>query len=420
MSKVLMIAYHYPPVGFSSGVHRTLKFSQYLSEHGWEPLVLTISPHAYERTSDHQLKDIPQSIEVVRAFGFDTARHLSIMGRYPGGLALPDRWISWWVSGVISGLRLIKKHKPNVIWSTYPIATAHLIALSLHKITGIPWVSDFRDSMTEESYPANKTKRRIYRWIERKAVEHSAKSIFTTPGAVRMYAERYPDVESGHWSLIENGYDEEKFEEIEKVCGTLGVISPKKKVTLVHSGLLYPKERNPIKFFDAISSLKKQGDFSKEDFQVILRASGHEDEYAKNLVEYGIDDIVELASPVSYGDALKEMLEADGLLLFQGNSCNHQIPAKVYEYIRARRPVFAMTDASGDTADVLRDAGINAIVSLDSKDEILTGLGLFLRAIKEGSAARASSSAILKHARKNKAKELAKILNDINSKKNKE
>jgi hypothetical protein len=136
--RVLMIAYHFPPVGESSGIQRTLKFATYLPEHGWEPLVLTISPRAYERVNPDQLREIPSGMIVARAFGLDTARHLSIHGRYARWTAQPDRWISWLPAALVQGLSLVRRYRPAAILSTFPIATAHLIGLSLRRLTGLP------------------------------------------------------------------------------------------------------------------------------------------------------------------------------------------------------------------------------------------------------------------------------------------
>ena len=414
MSHVLMIAYHFPPVGFSSGVHRTLKFSQYLPDQGWDPVMLTVKPFAYERVSGDQLKDISSDVQVVRAFTLDVARHLAIFGRYPGILALPDRWNSWLFSGVLSGLNIIRKYKPKVLWSTYPIATAHLIAFVLHRITGIPWVVDFRDSMTEANYPADSKKRKVFQWIEKKAVYNSSKVIFTTPGARRMYAQRYPDCPTDHWAIIENGYDEEKFIDIEKefVNGN-NALRDDDLIVLVHSGLLYPSERNPIPFFEAIADLKKKSVISSKSIKIILRASGHEDIFNRQLKKLDIEDIVTLAPPVNYGEALKEMLESDGLLLFQGAACNHQVPAKVYEYIRARKPVFAMTDKEGDTAAVLKEVGFSSIVPLDSSNEIQAGLRKFLLSVTEKNSFIPGEDVVDQYSRKYKTKQLSDIFYEI-------
>lgn len=99
MKKALLIAYHFPPIRVSSGIQRTLSLTRYLNEHDWQPSVLSIAPRAYEKTSEDQLKDVPGHIEVKRAAGWDTARHLSISGRYLRFMAMPDRWVSWLLGG---------------------------------------------------------------------------------------------------------------------------------------------------------------------------------------------------------------------------------------------------------------------------------------------------------------------------------
>src|SRR6185369_1088675 len=121
MRKVLMVAYHFPPLAGSSGIQRTLRFAQQLPEFGWQPIVLTTHPRAYERTSDDLLREVPTDLPVARAFALDTARQLAIGGRYLGWLARPDRWMTWRFAAVGAGLSLVREHAPHAIWSTYPI-----------------------------------------------------------------------------------------------------------------------------------------------------------------------------------------------------------------------------------------------------------------------------------------------------------
>src|SRR5262249_16869985 len=112
---LLLIAYHFPPVGESSGIQRTLKFASYLPALGWEALVLTISPRAYERLNQGQMAEIPAGMVIERAFALDTARHLSIGGRYPRWMAQPDRWISWLPAALWRGMSLVRRYRPSVI-----------------------------------------------------------------------------------------------------------------------------------------------------------------------------------------------------------------------------------------------------------------------------------------------------------------
>lgn len=415
MNRALLIAFHFPPIQVSSGVQRTLAHARYLPQYGWEPMVLTAHPRAYQITHQDQLKDIPEQTIVARAFTLDTARHLAIAGRYLDTLALPDRWCTWWLGGVVSGLRMIRRYKPSVIWSTYPIATAHLIALTLHRLTGLPWVADFRDSMTEEGYPREGLRRKVFLWIERQTLSACSKAVFTTPGAIRMYAERYPDIPNDHWVQIPNGYNESIFADVEASLG-IGeqAVDDSQVRTLVHSGVIYPSERDPEPFFQALSALKKKRVIDAENLQIVLRSTGHEEFFQPMLAKYEIEDIVTMAPGIGYRDALREVLNADGLLVLQAANCNHQIPAKIYEYFRSRRPVFAMTDKDGDTARTLMEAGIDAIAPLDDATAISSRLQEFLEQLQEGTAPKASDEAVKKSSREYASEILAGIFTQLN------
>jgi hypothetical protein len=272
-------------------------------------------------------------------------------------------------------------------------------------------VADFRDSMTEEHYPPGRVKWNMYRGIEKDAVNMAARVVFTTPGTREMYSERYPEVPADRWTVIENGFDEDNFAAAEDPVSSQ--TTPSEKLTLLHSGLLYPSERDPTQFFQALSELKNEGAIDGNRLGIVLRASGHENIFQPMLERYEIADIVELAPPLPYSDALKEMLNADGLLLFQASNCNHQIPAKVYEYFRAKRPIFALTDPSGDTARTIIESGIDTLVPLDSCGEIKSGLVDFIQRLKSGSAPLATEAVIYSHSRKARTEQLAKLLNAV-------
>jgi glycosyltransferase involved in cell wall biosynthesis len=380
MNTVLMVAFHYPPCLGSSGLLRTLKFSRYLPDYGWQPIVLTAHPRAYEHTHPGQLADIPPTVAVQRVFAIDAQRHLAVAGRSLRITALPDRWVSWLLGAVPAGLRLIRQHRPAVIWSTYPIATAHLVALILHRRTGLPWVADFRDSMTEEGYPRDRLTRRIYLAIERRTVTHAASLIFTAPSTRSMYLRRHPALDPTRCLVISNGYDEADFAEL-PVAGPLRP-APHRPLRILHAGLIYPEERDPRPLFRALSRLKRAGRVDAGTLSVELRASGSEDEYAAELAELAIDDIVHLLPALPYSQILRECSAVDALLLLQGPSCNHQIPAKLYEYLRLRKPILALTDPRGDTAAAFAPAGGATIIDLLDEDALYRELPGFLEAVR--------------------------------------
>ena len=396
----------------SSGIQRTLRFAQYLPEFNWEPAVLTAHPRVYSGISQASLAEVPAHLQVRRAFALDAAKHLSVRGAYPRWLALPDRWVSWWLGAVPAGLALIWKLKPDIIWSTFPIATAHLIGYALHRLTGIPWVADFRDPMAEPGDPAKMRQHNALEWIEQKTLKHCERAVFAAPGALKLYTDRYPDMPQSRLALIENGYDESAFAAAEQQTGDLGR-SGGGPLVLVHSGTIYPDARDPRLFFGALSELRKNGAIGPGSLRIVLRATGCDD-YLRDLIRgHGLDGIVTVEPAVAYRAALAEMLAADGLLLFQAANCNYQVPAKLYEYLRARRPIVALTDPAGDTAAVLRDAGIDTIAPLDSQQAILQLLVRFLDLLKQKRAPVAREAKVAAASRRVRTMELARVLNGV-------
>lgn len=402
--RVLIVAFHFPPQAGSSGLLRSLKFCRYLPEFGWTPTVLTVQPRVYERVDGTQLADIPSQVKVIRTFGLDTRRHLSIHGAYPRLLALPDRWSTWLASAVPAGLHAIKQHDIDAIFTTFPIATTVLIGYLLHRLTGKPWIVDLRDSMTEDNYPPDPTTRRLYRWIERKAVRHASKILFTAPGAIRMYRERYPELAPERCLLLPNGYDETDF------AGIVPRRAAQQQIRLLHSGLIYPWERDPRPFFRALARLKAEAKVTAADLSVELRACGAETEFQKEVAALNIGDLVRFLPPLPYRASLQDGADADALLLLQAECCDHQVPAKAYEYLRLHKPILALTTMSGDTAALLQQAGGATIVDVADEDAIYEALPQFLQKVRTGTHPRSCPEQVSLFSRRSQAQQLADVL----------
>jgi glycosyltransferase involved in cell wall biosynthesis len=409
MGRVLIVAYHVPPCAGSSGLLRSEKFSRYLPDFGWEPVVLTVHPRAYEsidRGSEGRVK-----ATVLRVFALDTKKHLSIRNSYLNWMALPDRWITWFFGAIPTGLRAIRKYRIQVIFSTFPISTAILIGLVLHRLTGLSWIVDLRDSMTENDYPKDARTRKIRKWIELQAVRHASCIIFTAASTQRMYLERYSELTPEKCLLIPNGYDEEDFASL-RANHVRGWISGQ-PLRLLHTGLVYPEERDPLPFFRALSRLKREGRISTLDLKIVLRAAGSEDFFQKALRKLEIEDIVVLMPHVPYAQALQECTDSNGLLLFQAASCDHQIPAKAYEYLRLGKAIFALTTHTGDTALLLNEVGGATIAELADEEDIYRRFPLFLAALRSGTHPLPRRENIQRYTRRNQAALLANSLTTV-------
>lgn len=410
----LLVAFHFPPLKGSSGLERTLGFARGLGPLGWEVAVLSAHPRAYAAVSDERLGDVPAAVPVLRPFALDARRHLSVGPFYPRLLARPDRWSTWIPGAVAAGYRHVRRGGVDVIWSTYPIASAHVIGYWLHRLTGRPWVADFRDPMVEYDartgthYPTDAAERRARLRVERLCARHAAALVFCTAGAQRIFAERYPEVPRERLHLVPNGFDEGAFSGLPPPGPATAPGGP---VTLIHSGILYPgPDRDPVAFLTAVRQLLAEDPGWQARLKVILRASGYEAQYGRAITDLGLEKNVQLAPATPYRDALAEMQRADGLLVFQGHASNPAIPAKVYEYFRAGRPVFALVDAAGDTAALLRAENVGTLVPIDDPPAILAGLRGFLAGLESGAVRGMAPAVAARFERGARARELHQIL----------
>ena len=419
MKRVLLIAFHFPPLNFSSGLQRPLSLARYLPAHEWQPAVLTASATAYESADASSLAVLPDDLSVVRASALDAARHLAIAGWYPGWLGIPDRWSSWFPCAVWAGLGLIRRFQPDVLWSTYPLATTHLVGLVLHRISGLPWVADFRDPMVEqidgEWFPENQQVRRARLWVERRVARHATAVTFCTGTARQIYLERYPERQPGQVAeVIANGFDPEPFALAEALPSSRRPgAAMHGGLLLVHSGMLYPgPDRDPGAFLTALLALRSSGELPA-NLRIVLRATGYDKTYQPVIDRLQLNDLVELAPPIGYRAALREMLDADGLLLFQGHTSNPAVPAKVYEYLRARRPILAMADDAGETAALLRRAGVGRLLPIDDAVRIEAGLRTFLQNLLTGAEPVLAPAAADEYSRVHRVAEFATLFTGL-------
>jgi hypothetical protein len=222
-----------------------------------------------------------------------------------------------------------------------------------------------------------------------------------------MYQARYPERRK-RIAVIENGYDEEMFEGLKPAQRPMC-----RHILLLHSGIVYPSERDPTALFCALRTLKERKIVVPEGFVLRLRAAVHESLIRDLAKRNEVLDLIELAPPLPYREALAEMLDADGLVVLQAANCNEQIPAKLYEYLRAGRPILGLADPAGDTADALRRAGITHIAALEDPVSIATTLRDFIDAIAKKRAPVLGHQDIASASRRARTRELAAVLDAV-------
>ncbi len=431
---VLMVAFHFPPQKGSSGLQRTLRFVQHLRGLGWAPTVLTANARAYAECADDHLADLPADVPVLRAFALDTARHLAIRGKYLGAMALPDRWWTWVVPAFFTGLRAIRRSRPSVLYSTSPIPSAQLVGWALHRATGLPWVADLRDPLTGRASPATRGLRhRAQAFVERCVARRAAHIVFTTSAARADFHSRYPTLPLAHLHVVENGFDEGDFLAAEAlaaaeaqlahaptakervacappVAQSSSAASLKKPLVLLHSGLVSDAVRTPRALLQALATALPEGQFRGRPVRVVFRGSQAEAEFRPLTAALGLEPWVVWLPALPYREALLEMLRADGLLLLQGEQNNPQVPAKVYEYFRAGRPVLGLVGEGSECTRLLAAEGLGTTAPLEDPVAIEAALGAFLAQVVAGTAPIMPAARAKVFSRAGRTAELATVL----------
>lgn len=352
---VLLLAYFFPPLG-GAGVQRTLKHVKYLPEHGWHATVITTSADAYPATDRSLLDEVPATTRVVRTFEPRAWRHLRIAVMYGfSRLRLrslqalagwPDDTLAWAPGAVWAAVREVRKRRPDVIYSTSSPYTAHLAAMVVHRLTGVPWVADFRDEWA--SNPHMRDQPRVVRWLSERAERAIARAASRTTVVADYF--RIAGTATRPPAVIGNGIDEHDVAEAAAEAPPRGP-----RLRLSYVGTMYDdQDCEPV--FAALRRLIADGRLAAGALE--LRAVGN-----VWLLDLESRVPVEL-SVVGYVDhdrALLEMRSADALLFYVAPS-SRAPSGKLYEYLASGRPILCIAREDNLAHQLVEgwDAGICA------------------------------------------------------------
>ena len=376
-----MIAYYFPPSG-GPGVQRTLKFVKYLPQFGWKPIVLTAKGADYPAYDYTLLDEIPGGVPVYRAKIVEPYKlYRKLTGKTPGedvdiavlsgerasklseriaewiraAFFVPDARIGWLPFAISMGLKIIHRERPDVIYSSAPPYTCHLIGLALKKLTGLPWVADFRDSWIGwHSTPQWRPyfSRKLELTME-KQVMRSADFILTvSEGVWEDLKTRHSEVRTP-WRWLPNGYDREDFK------GIKFVKRKNNKLTFTYTGSLFWNPKGLIEAYKQMIEEKHYLD--KVHFRFVGRVAQNIAKELKACLK------AEIIPYVPHDKSLRYLMETDIALLVVDDVAAGKgvITGKLFEYLGAHKPIFALTP-EGEASQIIRELG--AGISLLPKD----------------------------------------------------
>lgn len=411
MRKILLVAYHFPPVGGlgAAGSQRMHKFSKHLPAFGWSPTVLTVKESAYEDyyKIDRSLMDeVSPELPIVRTGLFHLlAPLLRIKGALTGQRAqpsdselsassapaiesngtgksryqlfkdtitdlfeIPDEVAGWILPAVYRGARTIRKQKIDLILATGRPWTSLVVGAILKKFTGRPLVVDFRDPWmtnpfrTEHSSLKDKTESMMERWVVR-----TADLIVANTGHLRdEFVERFGSEYSNKCIAVLNGFDASEFDSVRAEVRTGEV---KESFVLLHSGFLYGK-RDPKAVIDAIGVLRDRGDLSSNRFRLDLVGSVELDyDLGSYISQEELQQFISLRGEVSYAESISAVAACDATLLLQPGTTT-QIPSKVFEYIGLSKRILTVAPLNSSVSQLVKDNCLGVLADPDDVDSI--------------------------------------------------
>jgi glycosyltransferase involved in cell wall biosynthesis len=429
MHKVLIITYYWPPSG-GSAVLRWLKFAKYLREFGWEPVIYTPQNPEPQEIDNSLLKDVPPGLTVIQSRIWEP---YTLYKRLSGkkkedrlGVALmsthkkPGRFskLSLWIRSnlfipdprrcwVRPSIRLLtgylKLNKVDVVITTGPPHSMHLIGMGLKRRTGIPWVADFRDPWTDIDFYRDllltRWADRRHKKLEKKVLESADHVIAVSPGMTKAFKA----MGIRHVSTITNGYDTEPAGHGVPGSG---------KFTLLHLGSL-PSSRNPAILWEALSMLvKENADFASN---LEIRLIGKADRVVRETVEkYELGAYVVWQDFVPHDETPGIMTRASVLLLCINNTPNAGgiLTNKFFEYLSANRPIVALGPADGDASAILAETKAGKIFEYGDTEGLKSHLfALFVLYSQHN--LHVENQQIGKYARKNLTGLLSELLNKL-------
>ena len=379
--RVLMISCAFPPTG-GPGVQRSAKFAKYLPRFGWEPVVWS-ADHLAQLPHDESLTaDLPaELIHHTRPAWSYTAGHRRAMRalrnlglarllnerqwngldwrmlRWFHGLAahmLPDDQLVWALRSAGPLLRLVRRERIDVLYSTYSPVSNHLLGLLLKLATGRPWVADFRDLWTDDYCYAGHSRAR--RWIERRleqTILHNADAVAAvTPSQIRILSQHVPH-QAEKFVAISNGVDSDDYERVDRYRARQELHGPPDRFVLSFTGWFLSDrvDEGLIEGFGRFARWLRghEGDF---EFRVVGAIS---DAMIRRLSDAGTNVVA--TGYVPHHDAVRHMISADALLLPtpSGRNAETLSPAKAFEYLAAGRPILLVGPGDGEVQRLIRE-----------------------------------------------------------------
>jgi glycosyltransferase involved in cell wall biosynthesis len=363
--KVLLVTLYWPPAA-GGGVQRPLKLATHLPEFGVETHVLAPDDPRWVHRDEELLAPTQAWVHRVRYLGPEgrrpadelhgtsglerTSLQLRLLGRR---LLVPDENVSWILTAVPGAARLVREEEIDVVLTTSPPNSIHLVGAAVKRVTGVRWVADLRDSLV--AHPHRRSESVAVR-VKEQSQRAIARLVARRADAVVCAAEAIADEArtlepAGPVVTIANGCDFDDFAGLGYRRG--------ERFRITHAGSFFGK-RDPRPFLVGLA---------KSKLDVVARFLGDfrpaDREFAESL---RLGDRLELIPYAPHRRSLELQRDSEALLLLipeAGGRGRGVLSGKVFEYLAAERPILAAVPPDGAAAALIREAGAGVVAPPD-------------------------------------------------------
>ena len=373
--KLLLVTLYFPPAG-GGGVQRPLKFASHLPALGVETHVLAPDdPKWVHEDADlplptqawvHRARYVgPRGRRIADEQHGRTGMELALLRASSIGrrLLVPDENVTWNATAIPKAISIARQEGIDVVLTTSPPGSVHLVGAAVKRATGAKWVADLRDSLALHAHRSSEGVGARAKQKARAGIAHlvarQADAIVTAAEAITVETQGLSP--RGPVVTIPNGCDFDDFAGLTYTRGD--------RFRLTHAGSFFGK-RDPKPFLQALAAsglddvtVRFLGDFRPGDR-----------EFMESL---GLADRIELIEHVPRRESLRLQRDSDALLLLipdAGGRGRGVLSGKVFEYLAAARPVLAVVPPDGAAAQLVRDTGAGVVAAPEDVDGIRAAL----------------------------------------------
>jgi glycosyltransferase involved in cell wall biosynthesis len=381
MKRVLFLAYLFPPIA-NSGTQRSLKFVKYLSEHGWDPIVVTAANFDGHATDERLLDEIPRGVRVERVpMQHDRVgdRITSLLGgsslakragdavrwRMREKHRVPDLYASWHTPVLNAAKKIFRDGGFDAVFATGFPWSALMAARAIAQETGRPFIADFRDLWAGDGWHRHeRPSHDIELAMEREVVESASAVVCTSDTMCLMMSNAHPSVDRSRFVAIHNGFDAENFTTQQPPAAEAG-----RPFRIVYTGV-WRDVYNPGAIYNTIDWIRRSEPDALNGVEVVAAGFKPGEARMRGLARY-----IKEPGPVPHKEAVSLMQHAD-LLYLSHDDPDRQwaVPGKLYEYLASGRPVMALTHAHGEAARILKRVGGGKVVLPDDPGNLYYAL----------------------------------------------